>query len=303
MGLNPSAATGLQACTDAQFNKGSRESVGCPAASQIGMCEVDTPPLPDGSPSGPVYVGRQLNRDPASGDLYRIFVVAASSKYDISARLLGRAKVDPQTGQVTTVFDDGALGKVPLPGLPQVPFKSFRIKLNGGPGAVLTSPPTCGPNTAQTQMTPWSSAIGTVTVGKPGGPSGNASVAASSVFSLTAFPGGGNCPKTLAARPFAPTFAADTNKPGAGDFSPLRMDIARSDGNQELKGVDVTLPPGLSAKLAGVKYCPESDLAEAAESSGTSEASSSSCPASSLIGVADIRTGSGPQASQLCAKG
>ncbi|MET0305576.1 MAG: hypothetical protein ABW196_05035 [Solirubrobacterales bacterium] len=294
MGLNPSAANGLVACTDAQFNKGSREPVACPAASLIGTVEVDTPPLPDGSLTGPVYVGKQLSRDPASGNLYRIFVVAESSRYDISARLLGRASVNPQTGQVTTTFDDGALGKVPLPGLPQVPFESFRIKLNGGPKAVLTSPPTCGPNTTGTQMTPWSSALGTVPVGADGGPSANSTVPDSSAFSLSAAPGGGGCPKTMAARPFALGFGADTNSAKAATFSPLRMNITRADGNQELKGVDVTLPPGLVAKLAGVKYCSNAALAAAAASSGTAEAAKSSCPASSRIGRADIKTGSGP---------
>src|SRR5665811_661149 len=133
-----------------------------------GTVEVDTPPLPDGSLSGPVYVGKQLSRDPASGSLYRIFVVAESSRYEISARLLGKVSVDPQTGRITTTFDDGALGKVPLPGLPQVPFKSFRIKLDGGPTATLTSPPTCGPNTTGTQMAPWSSAEGLVPAGAEG---------------------------------------------------------------------------------------------------------------------------------------
>ena len=123
MGLNPSAATGLAACTDAQFGKGTRNPVACPAASRIGTVEVDTPPLPDGSLSGPVYLGRQLSRDPASGEEYRIFVVAESSRYDISARLLGKVVADPQTGQLTTVFDDKPLGNIPVPGLPQVPFK------------------------------------------------------------------------------------------------------------------------------------------------------------------------------------
>jgi len=302
MGLNPSAATGLQACTDEQFGKGTRNPVVCPEASRIGTVEVDTPPLPDGSLSGPVYVGRQLSRDPASGDLYRIFVVTESTKYDISARLLGRAKVDPQTGQVTTVFDDDALGKVPLPGLPQVPFKSFRIKLRGGSNAVLTSPPTCGPNTTGTQMTPWSSAQGLVPVGEEGGPSGDPPATTSSDFSLTSLPGGGACPKTLAARPFAPGFGAGTDKHGASDFSPVHMNIARADGNQELKGVDVTLPPGLTAKLAGLKYCPEAALAAAATNSGTAEAASSSCPAKSFIGSAVVRSGSGPAPIQIGGK-
>jgi hypothetical protein len=294
MGLNPSAANGLVACTDDQFNKGSREPVACPAASRIGTVEVDTPPLPDGSLSGPVYVGNQLSRDPTSGDLYRIFVLAESSRYDISARLLGKASVNPQTGQVTTTFDDGALGAVPLPGLPQVPFESFRIKLNGGPTAVLTSPPTCGPNTTATQMTPWSSALGIVPPGQPGGPSTNSSVGASGDFSLTNAPGGGACPKTMAERPFSLGFDAGTNRSKAATFSPLRMDIARSDGNQELKGVDVTLPPGLVAKLAGVKYCPNAALAAAAANGGNAERASASCPASSRIGRADVKAGSGP---------
>jgi hypothetical protein len=293
MGLNPSAANGLVACSDDRFNKGSREPVACPEASRIGTVEVDTPPLPDGSLSGPVYVGEQLDRDPTSGNLYRIFVVAESSRYDISARLLGKAKVNPQTGQVTTVFDDGALGAVPLAGLPQVPFKSFRIKLDGGPTAVLTSPPTCGPNTTGTQMTPWSSAQGTIPVGEEGGPSAASSAAASSDFSLSAAPGGGGCAKTMAERPFALDFDAGTKSAKAATFSPLRMDIARSDGNQELKGVDVTLPPGLVAKLKGVRYCPEATLAAAAANSGVTESASSSCPASSLIGEAAIKAGSG----------
>ena len=293
MGLNPSAANGLEACTDEQFGKGTRNPVTCPEASRIGAVEVDTPPLPDGSLSGSVYVGRQLSRDPASGDLYRIFVVAESSRYDISARLLGRASVDPQTGQVTTVFDDGALGNVPLPGLPQVPFKSFRIKLDGGPTAALTSPPTCGPNATGTWMTPWSSAQGSVPVGAEGGPSGAPPALASSEFTLTAAPGGAACAKTLAERPFALGFNAGTAKRGAGDFSPLRMNITRGDGNQELKGVDVTLPPGLTAKLAGVRYCPPAALAAAAVNSGAAEAAVSSCPKSSLIGHADVSAGSG----------
>lgn len=279
MGINPSAATGLATCTDNQFGKGTRNPVACPAASRIGTVEVDTPPLPDGSLSGPVYIGNQLSRDPTSGEEYRIFVDAESSRYDISARLLGKIHADPQTGQLTTVFDDAPLGKVPVSGLPQVPFKSFRVRVNGGATATLTSPPTCGPNTATTTMTPWS---------------GNPVATRTGAFSLSAAPGGGGCAKTMAARPFAPSFAAGTAKPQGGAYSPLHVNIARSDGNQELKGVDVTLPPGLTAKLAGVRYCPGPALAAAASRSGTDEAAHSSCPDASLIGQADVAAGSGP---------
>ncbi|HET8862030.1 MAG TPA: hypothetical protein VFM94_02135 [Solirubrobacterales bacterium] len=306
MGLNPSAASGLIACSDGQFNIGSRGSIACPPASRIGTVEVDTPPLPDGSLSGPVFVGKQLSSDPSSGNLYRIFVAAESSRYDISARLLGKVKADPVSGRLTTVFEgqdvDGITGANLPEGLPQVPFEAFRLKLNGGAKAALTSPPTCGPNTTTGLFVPWSAAQGIGPAGSDEGPSTDPPATPDGAFSLTSLPGGGACPKTLATRPFGPTFGADTNKPGAGDFSPLHMDIVRSDGNQELKGVDVTLPPGLTAKLAGVKYCPEASLAAAADNGGTSEAGSSSCPASSLIGVADIRTGSGPSPIQIGGK-
>ncbi|MEX2447291.1 MAG: hypothetical protein WD404_00935 [Solirubrobacterales bacterium] len=294
MGLNPSAANGLVACTDAQFGKGTRNPTACPAASRIGSVEVDTPPLPDGSLSGPVYVGRQLSRDPASGELYRIFVAVESARFDISARLLGKVSANPQTGRLTTTFDDAPLGSVPIPGLPQVPFKSFRFEFDGGAKAPLTSPPTCGPNTTETRMTPWSSAQGIVPPGEAGGPSTNTSVSASSSFSLTSAPGGGACAKTPAERPFGPSFGAGTDSPQGGAFSPLRMEIARADGNQELKGVDVTLPPGLSAKLAGVEYCPEGALAVAAGKAGLDEAADPSCPGSSHLGSAEIASGSGP---------
>jgi hypothetical protein len=302
MGLNPSAANGLVACSDEELNKGNREAVGCPAASRIGTVEVDTPPLQDGSLSGPVYVGRQLSSDPASGNLYRVFVVAESSLYDISARLIGRVSADPQTGRLTTIFDDAPLGSIPIPGLPQVPFKSFRLKLDGGAKAALTSPPTCGPNATAGEFTPWSSAQGTGPAGPEEGPSGGPPAMPSAAFSLTALPGGGGCPKTMAERPFALGFGAGVKNAKAGTFSTLRMDVARADGNQELKGVDVTLPPGLTAKLAGVRYCPPGALAAAAANGGAAESAASSCPASSLIGRADVAAGSGPSPIQIGGK-
>ena len=79
-------------------------------------------------------------------------------------------------------------------------------------------------------MTPWS---------------GNPAATPSGDFTLTSAPGGGACAKTLAGRPFAPTFGAHTVNPKGGAYSPFAVDLTRSDGNQELKGVDVDLPPGL----------------------------------------------------------
>jgi len=283
MGLNPSAAGGgLQTCTDAQFNKGTKDPVACPPASKVGTVSIETPPLPDGSLTGNVYVGQQLSRDPTSGNEYRIFVEASSARYGISARLEGKVSANPQTGQLTTTFDDEELG-----GLPQVPFSSVVLDFDDGPRAVLTSPPTCGPNQTTATMTPWS---------------GNPPATPSQEFSLSNAPDGGACAKTGAERPFAPGFGASTANPQGGAFSALSLDVTRRDGNQELKGVEVDLPPGVTAKLAGVRYCPEATLASAAANSGVAEAAAPSCPASSLVGSAGVTSGSGPSPIQIAGK-
>ncbi len=278
MGLNPSAANGLAACTDDEFGKGTRDDVECPSTSRIGSVEVDSPPLPDGSLKGDVYVGEQLSRDPDSGDLYRIFVSVESSRYDISARLLGKIHADAQTGQLTTSFDDEELGRVPVPGLPQVPFESFRIDLKGGARAPLTSPPTCASHRSTTEMTPWS---------------GNSPVRPSDGFSMRSVPGGGPCPDSLGERAFAPGFSAIGSSAEAAGFTTLRFDIVRPAGQQELKGATVDLPSGLSARLKGVPYCPEAAIAVAGAGSGAAQKAAPSCPAASRVGAASVLTGSG----------
>jgi hypothetical protein len=269
LGLNPSAAKGLVACSDAQLGKGTTTPVACPPGSKIGTVAIDTPPLPNGSLLGNVYLGQQLSRDPASGQEYRIFVDAESPRYGISVRLVGNVSADPQTGQLTTTFAEN----------PQVPFSSFRLQFDGGPRATLTSPGSCGPNTTTSQMTPWS---------------GNPDATPSGGFVLSSAPGGGPCAKTLRARPFAPSFLARSTNPKGGAFTNFLVNVRRSDGNQELKGIDVDLPPGLSAKLAGVRYCPRAALAAAAANAGAAEAADSSCPTSSLVGSASVTAGSGP---------
>ena len=52
----------------------------------------------------------------------------------VLVKLAGDVRLDPATGQITTVFDN----------LPQVPFTSFALSFQGGPRAVLSNPTTCG---------------------------------------------------------------------------------------------------------------------------------------------------------------
>ncbi len=277
MGLNPSAANGLEVCSDAQFGKGTRNPVTCPAGSQVGTVTIDSPALPEENDEGPalkgsVYVGQQLSRDPASGDLYRIFINAASSRYGIDVRLIGNVSADPQTGQLTTTISD----------TPQSQVEEFVVKLNGGPKAVLSSPPACGPNAGAAVMTPWSA------------PWANNTATRTSSFTLTDASGGGKCAKTMAERPFGPEFGAGPESSKAGAFSPVSIRINRGDGQQELKGTDVVLPPGMTGKLRGIPYCPEAALASAAGRSGAEEKASSSCPGESQVGTASVAAGTGP---------
>jgi hypothetical protein len=269
MGLNPSAATGLQTCTDAQFRQHSAAAgTDCPAASKVGTVTIESPPLPEGALTGNVYVGQQLSRDPASGQEYRIFVDAESARYGITVRLLGNVSADPRSGQLTTTFTDN----------PQVPFTAFKLSFDAGPRAVLSSPPVCS-SSATSRLTPWS---------------GNAPATPAGPVVLTSAPGGGPCAKALAERPFAPAFAAKPKSTKAGAFSPLSLHIAGGDGQQELKGVDITLAPGMTGKLAGIPYCPAAALAAAGASGGAAQRASSSCPAKSLVGSAAIAAGTGP---------
>ncbi|MDQ2630313.1 MAG: hypothetical protein M3Y75_04975 [Actinomycetota bacterium] len=291
MGLNPSAANGLQVCTDEQFGKGTRNPVTCPAESRVGSVTIDSPALPtkdDGEEEeaegpalqGSVYVGKQLSRDPTSGNLYRIFINAVSQRYGIDVRLIGKVSADPVTGQLTTTISD----------TPQSQVENFEVKLDGGARAVLSSPPTCGPNQADAVMIPWSE------------PWANNTAFPADSFDQTSFPGGGPCPKTMAQRPFAPSFGAAPASAKAGAFSPLTIRINRGDGQQELKGTDVLLPPGMTGSLRGIPYCPEGALVAAAGRGGEEEKASSSCPAASQVGSATVAAGTGPSPLSIAGK-
>ncbi|HYJ23291.1 MAG TPA: hypothetical protein VEW07_14865 [Solirubrobacterales bacterium] len=98
MGVNPSAAPGLHICKDSEFNKGERKPIACPADSKIGTVAIDTPPLPDGTLTGNVYLGQQQSRDPESGDTFRILLAAESAARGISVRLVGNVIANRQTG-------------------------------------------------------------------------------------------------------------------------------------------------------------------------------------------------------------
>ncbi len=287
MGINPSGSNGLQACTDAQFKKGVRTYDNeCPAESKVGTTEIVSPPLA-GPLKGDIYVGEQKSSDPTSGEEFRLLVEAKSEEEGIDLRLVGHASADPVTGQLTTTFDEQEIGplagKLPT-GLPQVPFKSVVLRF-GGPHLVLTSPPTCASAQSTGEMEPWA---------RPG-----TQTSVTSAFTLSSDPGGGSCPTSLGARRFAPGYTANSDNTKAGAYSPFRVHVGRSDGQQELKAVDVTLPKGLTGNLSGIPYCSAAALDAATHSSGKAEQASPSCSDASKIGTASTVSGSGDHAVTL----
>jgi hypothetical protein len=267
MGINPSLANDLVPCTKAQFAQGTNDPITCPAASKIGTIEVETPSLP-GVLGGEVYVAEPLKNDPTTGEQFRIFLHVTSARFGVNVRLVGKIFPNLQTGQITAVVEEN----------PQAPFSSFKVHITGGPKGALTTPDTCGPHTTTTDLTPYS---------------GNADAHPSNEFSLTEGAGGGPCPKTLADRPFSPTYKAGPSGTKAGAFSPFELHVTRPDGAQEIRRIEATLPPGMVAKLKGVEYCPQSGIDAATASSGKAEIASPSCPSNSQIGTVDVGVGSG----------
>ncbi len=267
--LNPSVANGLVTCSAAQFGKGTDNPIQCPAGSKIGTVDVKTQAL-DQHLGGDVYLAEPLNQNPSSGEMFRVFIHAFNARYGVNIRLVGNVTPNLSTGQVTAVVATA----------PQQPFEEFIIHIDGGPRGALTSPFTCGPHTTSADYTPW---------GTPETPNKTAQ----SSFELKTAPGGGACAQTLGQRPFNLGYDAGTTNPKAGAYSPFVLHIVRPDGAQEIRKLDVTLPPGMSAKLAGLKYCSDAAMAAAVGKTGKQELAAPSCPADSLVGDVTIRAGSG----------
>jgi uncharacterized repeat protein (TIGR01451 family) len=215
MTINPGAADGLQACSDAQLGLGNGEAVGCPDGSKIGTVSATTPLL-DETLTGGVYIRSQASDDPQSGDMFRMAIVLENKERGILVKLPGQIRVNADTGRIVTEFDDN----------PQIPVDHIQLQLKSGPRAPLVNPPTCGSKAIQTNLTSWA----------------GHDLTQSSTFDVACTQGLGG---------FAPTFTAGTVTPVAGAFSPFALSITKPDGNADLNGLRMELPAGLLARLKG----------------------------------------------------
>src|SRR4029079_2479992 len=77
-------------------------------------------------------------------------------------------------------------------------------------------------------------------------------------------------------------------------FAPFSARVNRPPGQQELKGLDIMLPEGATAKLKGVPYCPPETIEKTENRSGTAEKKNAACPKESRFGAAVVQAGTGP---------
>ncbi len=243
LSLSPGGADGLVACSDAQLRLDSSEPATCPDASKVGTVAITSPAV-RGQLTGSIIV-----RPSTSEELFRVALTAGSELVGVHLKLPGSIDLDPVSGQVTARFQH----------LPQLPFSSMHVLFKGGPRAILTNPADCGSYASRNVLTPWS---------------GTQPVASESLFQVNA----DDCPRTL---PFDPAIQAGTINPVARSFTPFVFRIERRNGRQELERLALTLPAGVSAKLAGVPRCP------------SAQAVTGGCDERTRIGTVTIGAGAG----------
>ena len=263
---NPAAVNGQGVCTLEQYKETS-----CPESSKLGTLAAHTPLLEEAI-EGSVYLAAP--HDNPFGSLLALYIVARVPERGVLVKQAGRIDADPRTGQLTTTIE----------GLPPVPYSNFEVRLREGPRAPLITPQACGTYTTRAELFPFSDP-GTATV-------------KTAPFTITSGANGGACAGSEAELPNAPALSAGSSVPIAGADSPFVLKVSRADGTQRFSSLVAEPPPGLVAKLAGVPYCPEAGIAQAAartsEGDGAAELAAPSCPAASQVGTVLAGAGAGP---------
>jgi uncharacterized repeat protein (TIGR01451 family) len=257
--VDPSAGDGLAACSEAQIGwlggshlNFSPDPPQCPQASKIGSLELETPLVPHKF-EGEMFLAKQ-NENPFGATL-AAYVVVNDPITGVLIKIAGEFIANPSTGRLQAVFDEN----------PNLPFSDLKLHFFGGPRAELATPENCGTYATSMELFPYSFPD-----------SGPATIPSDSFTIDEACPGG-----------FAPFFTASSLNVQAGAYTPLAVTFQRSDTDQELAGLTVTLPQGLLAKVAGIPLCTDTQIHAAEEGTG-------GCPEASQVGIVKAGAGPGP---------
>jgi len=260
MSVNPSAAAGLDGCSDAQMGvraEGSpklfnNSEPACPNGSKIGTVEA-TSSLLEGSPNltGDVVLGTPKSTDPQSGEMFRLFLVLRNKERGLLAKIYGSAVADPNTGQLTATFDKN----------PRVPVQNIKVNLKGGDRGLMANPQACGEKSTASTFSPWSAAHN----------GGGAVKSLTDAFSIA-----GDC-----SRRFTPGLQSGMDNQRARGTGAFSFTFTRGDGEQWINNLTATLPTGLLASVRGVPLCK------------SAQAAAGTCDPGSRIGTVDAAAGSG----------
>ncbi|HYI81074.1 MAG TPA: hypothetical protein VEW67_09465 [Thermoleophilaceae bacterium] len=284
--VNPAGADGLVGCTDQQvgllregvdgngvgggfgIDEGIEWStedpldgsgvVECPPASILGVARVRSGLL-DLPLDGHLILGAPKSTDPASGRMFRMFLVVRSAEQGLLVKLLGSAVADPRTGRLTVRFDEN----------PQLPFDEVNVDVKGGDNAVLALQQRCDSRPWATELRPWSR---------------NAPVVE----------GGGFVTQTNCGFDFAPSLEAGMSSRSAGGSGSFSFTFSRTDGQQWFQGLTAELPPGLLASVKDVPLCSNAQVdAFVNNQEAAGRPVGQPCSAASRIGTVDAGAGSG----------
>jgi hypothetical protein len=255
MGLAPGGGNDLRSCSYEEFGVAATPPHKqldnlpdeCPEGSHVGDIEVETPVLP--APiGGQAFFGPTGNPGrPTDADPWKLFLLLEGQ--GVRLKLVGDVTLSP-SGQVRTLFLNN----------PETPFTHFRLKMGTRDRAVLLTPLTCETRTGSAPLTSYSGAART-----------------STTLSVTPDKNAdGSCPSDS----FQPNIdVAEANPEQAGAHSVSHIVISRPDGQDMLKGLKLSLPPGAAGSLTAVPKCPLGD------------AQAGNCPESTVVG--NIKTSLG----------
>jgi len=270
MAVNPAAAGGLAGCPPG----GGTAAGPCPARSKIGTATVETP-VAEAPLTGDVYLATPF-RNPFDSPLALYLVLGGDG---FTAKLPVRVDAEPGSGRL----------RASLESLPPLPLDSVHLDLFSGPGAPLVSPPGCGEGKIELQLTPVSA------------PQSGPPAQLFSRYAYSSGPGGGECSPAAARALGAPRLRAGLREATANGSSPFVLDL-RGD---EIGGLEVGLPPGLSLNARRLPRCGEDEIERArsreAPGGGMAERNDPSCPSGARVG--SLLAAIGPASSQLWLRG